>query len=104
MTAQTEHLLERLQPDSAIDFNDRATLDAVHKIVGCAGVIGFIKLSQSASQFERAARIGAPDAPQLAENLIPTLVATSLELKRRLASARTTLAASLAEPKAIGMA
>jgi signal transduction histidine kinase/HPt (histidine-containing phosphotransfer) domain-containing protein/ActR/RegA family two-component response regulator len=78
-----QRTLRALDRSGAVDSD---VADAVHRLAGKAGMFGFVRLTDAARHFERAARTGAAVEPAIAEGLTATLDVSVLEARRRLGS------------------
>lgn len=74
-------LLCRLRVPAALHSQDLSA--AVHALAGSAGMFGFVRLTETALQFEQAVSRGEPDAACLAQSLAAAVEASIDEMQRR---------------------
>lgn len=73
IAGRSEALLAALAEPDALACGGKRLAEAVHILIGSAGMFGFDRLTFIGRQFENAARCGAADVPDLAGQLYHAL-------------------------------
>jgi CheY-like chemotaxis protein/nitrogen-specific signal transduction histidine kinase len=84
IVVEAEELQQTLRALDRSGAVDGGVADAVHRLAGKAGMFGFVRLTDAARNFERAARTGAAVEPAIAAGFTASLDVSLLEARRRL--------------------